>query len=62
MKRNRQFDELVKNIPPDILKNVEKSMTCAYLVNGDRCNIGSRCYPERCEKRKLHKDFENDTV
>lgn len=40
MKRNRQFDELVANIPEETMRRVEKAMSCKWLRNGDECGKG----------------------
>lgn len=39
-KLNPLFEELVKNIPEETKRRVEKAMTCKWLRNGDECGKG----------------------
>lgn len=39
-KINPLFEELVKNVPEEIKRMVEKQMSCKWLRNGDECGKG----------------------
>lgn len=39
-KVNPLFEELVRNIPEETKRKVEKAMTCKWLRNGDECGKG----------------------
>lgn len=58
MKRNRQFDEFVKNIPQEVKDRVEKAMTCAYYFNGGDCSADKakivECNPDKCKNWKYN--------
>ena len=39
-KVNPLFEELVKNIPEETKRKIEKAMTCKWLRNGNECGKG----------------------
>ena len=50
-KINPLLVELIKNVPEDVMRKIEKSMSCLYLTNGDECSKGlpgTPCDPDGC--------------
>lgn len=59
MKRNRRFEEFVRNIPEETKRRVEKAMFCKWLRNGDECGKGlpgTPCEVDGCVAWEYYKE------
>ena len=55
-KINPLFEELIKNVPEETKRLVEKQMTCNWLCNGDECAIKVVCNPQGCLSWEEYKE------